>query len=704
MKKKILFIGDNPLTLTGNGNMLGAIIDQIDFEEYQVAVIGTNLQTPIVNDIFKQIPFVNIQIDSQDVDGFNRILATIQTYKTDILFFVGTDIWVYGPIFSQILAMRERNPFKWVFLFPYDFHYYRREIGDLANMVDVPCVYSQYGYDMLSPHVDKLKYYRPPLRGSDLYKEFSPKEKKEARRKRFSVITPNNFIFGFVGANQIRKDPQKIIKAFLQAKEVGFENKGVNLYFHTNMQNGIYNLIQYSQENGAVTGDFITRGSDTPVFTDTMVEIYNSLDCLVNVSQQEGLSWTLIEAMLCGVPVIASYNTAQIELLNDAEGNPTVGLPVNTNISTYLRIKTVTGESWVDTKMCSAADLRGAMLLMESRPDLRRGYIAAGKLKAKEWLAGVTDINTFLAENAQIEAMEAKRRQKNMEAVLFVQHSSAGDVLMSTQCFKGIKEIHKLPIHYMTQRVFKDIIEGNPYIDEILDWDTNLIDTYGIIYDPHGKKILPGGWNNLDVRLHDMYPYFCRVEADSMFIGRKKPVDIPEYDLMGVVGGEDITPYIVVHTTGGSTYRRYTHMDKVIKGFKHKYTIIQIGIGSDAPCSLADIDLRGKTTWRETAYVMHFAKAAVVIDSFPSHLAGYEGTPVIVLYGPAPARVTGPKGDPDKIVNIEPDMLEVCPISSHCWGDPPSGKKACNTPCINSISPFKIKKELNNLLERCYPE
>jgi ADP-heptose:LPS heptosyltransferase len=91
---------------------------------------------------------------------------------------------------------------------------------------------------------------------------------------------------------------------------------------------------------------------------------------------------------------------------------------------------------------------------------------------------------------------------------------------------------------------------------------------------------------------------------------------------------------------------------------------------------------------------MKRAKAAVVIDSFPSHLAGALGTPVVVLYGPAPARVVGPKGDPNKIINLEPNKLDVCKSLTNCWGT----DKTCTSSCINTISPLLVKKALKSLL------
>jgi len=182
----------------------------------------------------------------------------------------------------------------------------------------------------------------------------------------------------------------------------------------------------------------------------------------------------------------------------------------------------------------------------------------------------------------------------------------------------------------------------------------------------------------LDVKLADMYPYFTKVKADKMFIKEIKPdIDLPE-------------KYIIVHTTGGSPYRIYAHMEMVVN--KLDIPVIQIGSAGDMVCPSA-IDLRGKLSWNETAWVMKRAKAAVVVDSFPAHLAGALGTPVVVLFGPAPARVTGPIGDQSKIICLEANKLDVCKHLTNCYGE-----IGCGSPCINTINPLTVKKALQSLM------
>ncbi len=119
---------------------------------------------------------------------------------------------------------------------------------------------------------------------------------------------------------------------------------------------------------------------------------------------------------------------------------------------------------------------------------------------------------------------------------------------------------------------------------------------------------------------------------------------------------------------------------------------VQLGSGLDMACQKIHLDLREKLTWRQSAWIMKNAKGAVVIDSFLSHLAGVLGTPAVVLFGPAPARVTAPLGNLEKLTFLEPKKLDVCPVSTNCWRKP--GENVCNSPCINTINHLLVAKAL----------
>lgn len=677
--KKVLLVGEHPCGITGNGLMMRGILDELK-SSYKVTVfcsITDVIPSSIYDPSYSLIPSDDVK--HMDIWGGQKLLFLIQNEAFDYVVFIGIDVWRYLEIMPNFLGIQRVQKFKFLHIFPYDLQYLDTDFVDYLKIVDVPLVYSHYGYQMLKNHVPKLEYFRPPMPDKELFRVFTPEERLDARSVLFPTSSPETFIFGFVGPNQIRKDPQKILKAFAGLKGL-FPDQRLGLYMHTNFAEGVFNLKKYAQSYGLTTGDIFVRPVGTITPFERMPDMYNAINCFVNPSMQEGLSWTVIQAMKCGTPVIASNSTAHIELVKD------YGLLVPCESPTYIPIKSNLGQNWIDAKSCTSSDLMNAMSTMLKEYEFYRQSASQGADEMTFRLSTAGRLSDHLKE-AAIEVKPAVKEQ-----ILFMQHGSAGDILMSTRCLGPLREKHaSLPLVYMTQKQYFGLLENNPNVDKVIEWNPGLRHQYRFVYNPHGEHILHGNFNSLDVKLADMYPFFCGVQPADFFIDCKDP-DIAE--ILGVpmpwMMGQD---YIVVHTTGGDpVFRTYENLNMVIMGLN--IPVVQIGGAADFYCAGA-MDLRGILSFTETAWVMKHAKAAVVIDSFPSHLAGALGTPAIVLYGPAPARVVGPIHDPEILwFDMEPDKLRVCKNTYNCYGR----DRHCISPCIKSINPMTIKKNLKTIL------
>jgi len=77
------------------------------------------------------------------------------------------------------------------------------------------------------------------------------------------------------------------------------------------------------------------------------------------------------------------------------------------------------------------------------------------------------------------------------------------------------------------------------------------------------------------------------------------------------------------------------------------------------------INLGGRTSLSELAYLYKKARFVITTDSGPMHLAAAVGTPVIALFGPTDPARTGPYGEGHTIVREElpcsPCFLKKCP-------------------------------------------
>lgn len=682
--KRVLLVGEHPQGMSGNSHMMKAVIDQLDKDKYQAVCVA---ETPasIVHDSFlNPICPVIVPNDLGDQYACRKIVETATTSQFDVLLMVGVDLWHYFSIWNDLIRLRVNKGFKWTAIFPYDLVSIREDWLQLINTLDCPGVYSRYGLELLKPHVESIHYFRPPMLNHDMYRPFSEKEREIAKAKHLSGFDKGRFVFGFVGNNQIRKDPQRMIRTYFDFKR---ENPNIVLYMHTNLQQGVFNLGQYIEDCGAVQGDVLIKNQQIAYTDESMVEVYNAIDCLINTSLQEGLSWTILQAQLCKTKVIAADNTAQMELLR--EGNLEYSFPVRCTDLSYVPVLSSNGPTYVETRACDRDSLlKGMKLAVEDEllwtPSVDKAYE-----KAKEWVDNPSNVNELFEKLFVTKKSVSTFVQKR---VLFMQHSSAGDVFMTTRCLKGLKKRHgDMPIDYMTMFQYHNIIEGNPYIDKILDWDLNKINQYQHVYNPHGDRIAPGHWGrNCNSILSDFYWKILNVEPDDFHIELKVP-DFTE--LTDINGWEEDKPILVVHTTGGNPYfRTYKYMKDVCQAFDDKYLTVQLGGASDYP-AWAKIDLRGKLSFQETAWVMSKARLAVTVDSFISHLAGAFGVSQVCLFGSGNYVVVQPLQVSGRLICMAPDYVKYCKGLGPCSGCIAD----CPVPCTSRHDPKDIIRNLESL-------
>lgn len=671
--KKVLFVGEHPLGYTGNSHMLNALLNQVDTDQFEPFVFANS--STLNSFLQYKYPIVEGGINPQDHLGVNRLLNLLHNNIFDFVVFVGIDIWAYAPIFGQLKELKAKQGWTWIAIFPYDSISIRKDWLKWISDVDIPCVYSEYGYDLLKDHIPNIQYFRPPLYDAEKFIPYTDQRRLEIKQGVFSPVR-DKFIFGFFGHNQFRKDPQRLIKAFFLLKE---KRPDIALYFHTDFNQGVFNLEQYIYDCGGKIGDIVIKKQGLQYSTDKLVETYNGIDCLVNVSLQEGLSWTIIEAMLCGTPVIMSNNTAHKDYLSKG-----VGLGVKCDELAYMPTTSEKGASFIETKACNVDDLVDKMEWMASCGEWREGLVRDGLKFAKQWADNSSNINNLFI-TPKIEVISPKKT----EAVLFVQHSSAGDIFMTTRCFKGIKNRYKLPLHYMTQKKYWDILANNPYIDRIIDWDESNYSKYKFIVNPHGERIAPGHWGrNSNSLLSDFYWKILRVEPDDFFI-EKKELEDSYKELLS-----HYSNYCIVHTTGGDpAFRTYKYMGDVCRELKGEFTTIQVGGKNDYPAG-AEFDFRGGLSFRETAWIISQAKIAVTVDSFISHLCGALGVSQVCLFGSGNHNVVKPNQVKGELICMVPDYINDCPGLGPCS----ASVRDCPTPCTGIHDPQDIVNNLRRLL------
>jgi glycosyltransferase involved in cell wall biosynthesis len=175
-----------------------------------------------------------------------------------------------------------------------------------------PMVYSKWGQSVLAESNVKAAYI-PCSAPADAFK---PGDKKEAREA-LGIIDKAKFIVGVVAAN---KDPQdrKGLSENMQAFAKFAQNHdGAYMYLHTDV-NGPINILGIAQQlgvrNRVIQCDPLGYKLGM-LDTAYMVNAYNSCDVLLNLAKSEGFGLPLLEAQLCGVPVVATDFSTTDELM-----------------------------------------------------------------------------------------------------------------------------------------------------------------------------------------------------------------------------------------------------------------------------------------------------------------------------------------------------------------------------------------------------
>ena len=708
--KNLLFVGENPYATTGNAKMLRYVLKQIDFKAYCVhvfsidsvgfdplAVLARPVPFPIVSSL------VHEKGGYEEPKGTRRLLEILSRKNIDIVVFVGVDIWQYAGIYQHLEKIRSKTGMVWGGLFPYDQQKIRKDWLKWFNSSDFPCVYSKFGYDLLKESIPRLRYFRPDIPAPNEFSKSTPKKKERTRKMYFPGVKPESIVFGFFGPNQFRKDPQKLVQAFAKlTQDPELEGRDLRLYMHTDeAETGVHNLTQVAIDSGLPGEGELMIKKPGDWFTDSQIsQIMNSVDCILNCSMQEGLSWTVIEAMYCGIPVICSYSTSHIELL---EGTENIGVPCLQESS--LPSITASGSSFIPTLSCAVDDIYQAMKTVVLDAGLRKRMGESGLKKITEWSKRRSNINDLLGMvDAEIESAKAEKEARRKEAqytMMFAQHSSAGDILMTTKCLKGLRERHPdLKLVYMTQKKYWDIVEGNPYIDEIIDWDeSNLQGRYKIVYNPHGERILPAGWGrNSNSLLSDFYWKILDVPNGGFVIVPEEPDESHFYlQPLDIAQDDDHTkckPICIVHTQGADAeFRVYKYMADVVEAMEAKgYQTIQVGGENDYPAG-ADIDFCGRLTYRETAWLIQRAQIAVTVDSFISHLVGAMGVSQVCLFGSGNANVVKPDQVRGELICMEPDYVIDCPGLGPCS----AAVRDCAVKCTGRHDPKDIIKAIETI-------
>lgn len=339
--------------------------------------------------------------------------------------------------------------------------------------------------------------------------------------------------------------------------------------------------------------------------------------------------------------------------------------------------------------------------------------------------------------------------------ILVVKMSAIGDVIHALPVSYALKEsFPQAKVTWVVEKAAQDLLINNPYIDQVLLFEKNKFRSVGGLMRnlPSFSAILKQGKFDVVLDLQGLAKSaaiaylsgakirlgFCNMREFSHLVSRpvcgpnqnghvveryldvvrelgckvrdvKFPVHITEQEettALQIVrqAGMDInSPYVILAVGANWPNKRWpaSYYAQLVD-LLYERNVIPVVVGGPGDRTIAEeiisaanippVDLIGKTTLKQLAYIIKNAKALVGGDTGPMHLSAGLGTPVIALMGPTDINRNGPYG-PGHIA------LQVSTSCSGCW------KRQCpqQKDCLGAIAVSEVYESITTLLKAGKP-
>lgn len=335
--------------------------------------------------------------------------------------------------------------------------------------------------------------------------------------------------------------------------------------------------------------------------------------------------------------------------------------------------------------------------------------------------------------------------------ILVVKLSAIGDVIHALPVSYAIKETFPdAKVTWVVEPPAYDLLTNNPYIDHIIRFEKKKFKSiggllknlpkfsaelkkvkYDVVLDLQGLgksaaiaylsgATLKLGCSNMRELSYLVSKPVCGLNQNGHIVERyldvvrelgckvekvvfpmvitEKEADIAT-KIMQQSGADSEKPYVVLAVGANWPNKRWpTALYAGLVDYLYSKELIPVIIGGgvidsrlaaeiNQQAEIPPVDLVGKTTLKELAYIIKNSKAVVGGDTGPMHLAAGLGKPVVALMGPTDANRNGPYG---QLQNV----IEITRTCKHCW------KRKCklNLDCLEDIGLGKVVEKLQSIL------
>lgn len=256
---------------------------------------------------------------------------------------------------------------------------------------------------------------------------------------------------------------------------------------------------------------------------------------------------------------------------------------------------------WADADFCCMLKERGMKVFVQPACPV---YLTQQERK-KEPEGRSCFLNQWTVSGRMDKFIEKKRITPTVDAILVRRRAAHGDVLIAASVASALKKKHP-NARIVFSTLCPEILRNNPWIDRVQEVPSERQFQQYIDLDM-AYEYRP------NTNILDSYAEAAGVDPkDCQLFLDQDPIEVPEN-------------YVVVHAGktmwAGRNWSPFK-FDAISKRLKEKgHKVVVVGTMSDHVTSVCDLDLRGKTSVHQLAFVIKNSKHFIGIDSFPMHVA-----------------------------------------------------------------------------------
>ena len=324
-KIKILTLSDHPLSPSGVGTQTKYFCESmLKTGRYSVISLGGamkhNNYNPVLVDPYKEdwkiIP----------VDGYGTqemIRSVIRTEKIDLIWFM-TDPRFWGWLWEMENEIRPLCPMVYHHVwdnFPAP-HFNRDFYLSNDHIITISKVTHEI-VKTVAPEVPTT--YLPHSVNPDIFRPLSDLQIDEIRNRSLQEEDRSKVIFFWNNRNARRKQSGSLIWWFKEWLDKENLHDKAQLLMHTDPKDPHGQDLEHIIEHLGLKDRQIML-STQKISPENLADLYNMIDCTINISDAEGFGLATLESLSCGTPIIATMTGGLQEQVTNGDEDYGVGL------------------------------------------------------------------------------------------------------------------------------------------------------------------------------------------------------------------------------------------------------------------------------------------------------------------------------------------------------------------------------------------